>query len=68
MKKARQYMLLLLLILAIAGCGAGESGEKSSPDLDKIPSFACQDLNGNNVTSDIFSDSKLTLVNVWATG
>ncbi|HBQ85010.1 MAG TPA: hypothetical protein DER33_01485 [Syntrophomonas sp.] len=67
MKKAMPYLLLLMLIL-IAGCGAGGSGEKSSPDPNKIPSFACQDLDGNDVTSDIFSGSQLTLVNVWTTG
>jgi len=30
-------------------------------------SFEAQDVNGNTVSSDILSDSKLTMVNVWAT-
>ena len=32
-----------------------------------ISGFKAEDLNGNVVTSDIFSKNKLTMVNIWAT-
>ena len=42
----------------------------SSPESGKpaaAVTFAGQDMEGNTVSSDIFSESKLTMVNVWAT-
>lgn len=67
MKKTIIYVLLLVLALGIAGCGskANEGEDKSFNDLKKIPVFACKDLNGNEVSSAIFADSKLTVVNIW---
>jgi len=35
--------------------------------VSKFPEFTTKDLNGNEVTDKIFADSKLTMVNVWAT-
>lgn len=37
--------------------------EEFSPEV----AFEGQDMEGNSVSSDIFSESKLTMVNVWAT-
>lgn len=39
-------------------------GEKDSSDA---PDFAGNDMEGNAVTSEIFSESRLTMINVWAT-
>lgn len=44
--------------------------EEASPEEDSDPiyvTFEGTDLEGNPVTQDIFSQSKLTMVNVWAT-
>lgn len=40
-----------------------EASEAAAPSL----SFEAQDMDGNTVTSDVFSQSRLTMVNVWAT-
>ena len=45
---------------------AGGASSVSEPSADPI-AFEGADLDGNAVTSDIFSQSKLTMVNVWAT-
>ncbi|MBR1859186.1 MAG: TlpA family protein disulfide reductase [Selenomonadaceae bacterium] len=33
----------------------------------KFPTFSAKDLNGNQITNDIFAKKKLTVVNVWGT-
>lgn len=71
-----------LFMLLLSGC-AGESGNnviesesvppmksESVPDAEQpTPKirFEGTDLEGNTVSSDIFSQSKLTMINVWAT-
>ncbi|MCM1541137.1 MAG: TlpA family protein disulfide reductase [Blautia sp.] len=70
------------IILILCGCGRTvdtESAESSSVQADVEPSsreseepaatitFEAQDMAGNTVSSDIFSQSRLTMVNVWAT-
>lgn len=45
---------------------AGGASSVSEPSAAPI-AFEGADLDGNAVTSDIFSQSKLTMVNVWAT-
>ncbi len=48
----------------------GEKGEEQE-SVEEPPAeplvFEGQDMDGNAVTSDIFSQSKLTMINVWAT-
>lgn len=41
-----------------------DQGEKDASDA---PDFAGNDMEGNAVTSEIFSESRLTMINVWAT-
>lgn len=75
MKKITVLVLLLCLIV-MAGCSAeaGLEGQKQEEtqggelpqDLGLI-SFQTQDIYGNAVNQDIFSDYSLTLVNVWGT-
>lgn len=51
--------------------GAGQNVlEGQVPPVEETPEpvvFEAQDLEGNTVTSDVFGESKLTMVNVWAT-
>lgn len=61
----------LLLLSGCAGKGAAKSGEAAgSSSLEHSApafTFAGTDLEGNAVSSDILSSSKLTMINVWAT-
>ncbi len=70
MKKTIVFILLLVLALGVTGCGSNtrENKVRSFNDLTKVPAFACKDLNGNAVNNNVFSDTKLTLVNIWTTG
>ena len=72
---------LLALLCACAGTQASSpsptpsasqaSQASQSPAGDSaggvLSSFTAQDLNGNEVDQSIFSDYKLTMVNIWAT-
>lgn len=49
-----------------AATGQGEEPGEKEPSEAQI-SFEGTDIAGNAVTSDIFTQSKLTMVNVWAT-
>lgn len=40
---------------------------EETPEPPKPVVFEAQDMEGNTVSSDIFTESKLTMVNVWAT-
>lgn len=48
-----------------------QTEEASNADTENtepiVVSFEATDIDGNAVTSDIFKDSKLTMINVWAT-
>ena len=49
---------------------AQETAEASAQEEERGASqiaFICQDMNGNSVSEAVFADSKLTMVNVWAT-
>lgn len=46
--------------------GQADAADDASGDTASI-TFEAVDMDGNTVTSDIFSDSRLTMLNVWAT-
>lgn len=74
-KGYRRYLSALILAAALlsgcAGDGAGpEPADGSTSQADSSAaqiSFEAADVEGNAVTSSVFSQSKLTMVNVWAT-
>ena len=78
MKKFFALLLSAVLVLSLAACGKNEgtvnvSGEgdistsyKAEED-ERILSFTASDIYGNKVSSDIFKDSKITVVNIWGT-
>ncbi len=51
---------------SIEAGGEAQKGE-GQESVEEPLVFEGQDLDGNAVTSDIFSQSKLTMINVWAT-
>lgn len=70
MKKAYKTVLLSFILWSIflSGCTSAERKQKTEDGEDSSEIvFEAQDLAGNTVTSDVFSGSKLTMVNVWAT-
>ena len=68
-----------LLCGCAGGTDAGESeegaarkntesvSEQEEKDSSAVPDFEGNDMEGNAVTSEIFSESRLTMINVWAT-
>lgn len=79
MKKILSLFLIgLLSISMLAGCSYYTRNTDDTPDTKdtitpvetaatSIGNFKAQDLNGNEVTKDIFSNYDLTLVNLFAT-
>lgn len=78
-KRLFPCILCAVLLCGCAGTDTGEarkdSGEKETEKTagaeENAPSseivFEGRDMEGNTVSSDIFSESRLTMVNVWAT-
>lgn len=77
-QKSNLILLFLVFSILLSGCTDGNgtepmtSGESGSytqemEEVSSLVEFEGQDINGNTVSSDIFSESKLTMVNVWAT-
>lgn len=81
-KKFKTGLLFLAAFLSLGGCGktadmpkeesstVQESADTSSSEAEGFVSqiaFEGKDMEGNTVSSEIFSESKLTMVNVWAT-
>lgn len=75
-------LLSIAALILSCGCGKANDVENNSsssvqeietsaaPESEKpaaAVTFEAQDMDGNMVSSDIFSESKLTMVNVWAT-
>jgi thiol-disulfide isomerase/thioredoxin len=63
MKKRLKYLFFMLAALALAVLTSGGSGLAGS----SFPKFNSVTLDGRPVTSGIFADKKLTMVNIWAT-
>ncbi len=77
MKKTISALLLLALL---SGCGAQPSttpmpntstntaqNDSSNVNKDVFLEFTAKDFNGNNVDQSVFANTKLTMMNVWAT-
>ncbi len=60
-------MKKLLTILALLAVATLSFAQKSGVAPGDKVTFASKDLNGAEVTSDIFAKNKITLVNIWGT-
>ena len=81
MKKIFSMILVILLCFCMCACSASEEDQPESKETqeaaeekeeekensDAMPVFSATDLDGNTVTSDIFSQADITVVNFWAT-
>lgn len=78
--KALGGVLMLLVLLSGCAKGRADQGTTSSADPERVTeavsepeqgadrvSFEGTDLEGNPLSSDVLSQSKLTMINVWAT-
>lgn len=74
------YCIITILAVLLTGCaqeggtnpaGSEKAAENGSAQVTEFLSsgivFTCPDVNGNSVSETIFAQSKLTMVNVWAT-
>ena len=68
-RKYKLFMpLLAMSILFLNGCGNTSLNENAeSTHVPGAIVFEAQDMEGNVVSSEIFSETKLTMINVWAT-
>lgn len=81
MRNKQTLLIAFLLAVLLTGCGGNEREQAdaaqeaesvenidtTAEDQAKQIIFTGQDIEGNQISSDIFSQSKLTMVNVWAT-
>ena len=71
MKNKFRTLMVFLFVILLAGCGGKEEAEivNEAENMENSGAVAeePQDIEGNEISSDIFSKSKLTMVNVWAT-
>ncbi|MCI8374737.1 MAG: TlpA family protein disulfide reductase [Lachnospiraceae bacterium] len=70
--KTKQWLLLCILCAVfLSGCAGDTSKEETAPapkeESAETITFEAMDLEGNAVTSEICADSRLTMINVWAT-
>lgn len=76
-KLALAFVMVAMAAFFCAGCASPEEGSQESQELeegeeeegalDQMPSFSAKDLDGNEVTEEIFGEKDLTVVNVWGT-
>lgn len=72
MKRISAFFIAVIMLLLTA-CGTAAPEATDSPDGENsapagiLSSFSTTDIEGNAVDESLFSDYKLTMVNVWAT-
>ena len=71
MKKTLALILALLMCFVMTACGGSDEDEHYEVQDIEIGSafgdFTSVDLNGNEVTQDVFGEKDVTIVNVWGT-
>ncbi len=77
MKKALVFgVLLLSLLLAVAGCSTSSGTNQeinalgdtdTSTEMAGLEKFTATDLNGQQVTQEVFAKYDVTMINIWGT-
>ncbi len=68
MKKLSAVFAVVMLMGALAACGQNSTPADSKDTKGEMfPKFTAQDLNGNDVSQEIFKDHPATVINIWAT-
>lgn len=77
MKKIVSAFLIMLSVFYLVGCSSSEEEENQGTQqtqenevvlsVDKMPEFTTKNMEGEEVTNDIFSQADLTVVNFWGT-
>lgn len=67
MKKTVVFLLTLILAIGLVGCVADKE-QPPEKTVAGVPPFSLPDINNQTVTSGVFKNYKLTVVNIWATG
>lgn len=74
MKKTIALLLGIILCMSMAACSSKKPTSEEPKEetkiefpITKMPEFQTKDMHGNEVTSDIFSEADLTIVNFWGT-
>ena len=71
-----RLLILALSVLCLVGCGTATNNdtnvtsETATSETEAPPyilTFSAPTIDGEEITSDILADSKLTMINVWAT-
>lgn len=74
MKRSVAWLLLLGMLLTICGCSSQksisneqQSGAHTLSALQEMPGFTLKDLDGNDVSNEVFADYDMTMINIWGT-
>lgn len=70
--KRKILIMMLLLVMLASGCGKNNSENsgyvvKKSSDIVDVILFESITTEGESISSEIFNNSKITMINVWAT-
>jgi len=66
--KITALLLTLLMVFSLFGCSDKNGGSNDqTASTSPLASFNAKDIDGNDVSSNVFKNSKLTVVNIWAT-
>ena len=66
--KISKLFVLLVLLVSLTACTSKKEEGTELQGGDSFPKFEAQDFQGNPVTSDVFKDHPVTLLNIWFTG
>ena len=66
-KRSIAILTVILSVIMLVGCNTFQQDGNSESEEAVHSGFITTDLQGNEVTQEIFGEAKLTVLNVWAT-
>lgn len=74
MQRRITWLLMIVMLLVLSGCSSQEpisneqqSGAHTLSAMQEMPEFTLKDLNGNEISNEVFADYNLTMINIWGT-